>query len=212
MNDHDRHDRNDPTEPLDPTARPDPTESSDPVEANHHLQHRYPGNVRFCALCGGAMRTRVVLPDRKRFKVCERCGFVHFPGPKLVAGCLVIDTGRVLLLRRGNEPRIGTWTFPGGYVDLGETPVQAAIRETLEEVGMRVATDGLHGVYADAQNPIAAVVVYLARPGAEAPRPSPEATEVKYFAADEVPWNDLSFRTTDDALRDWVALVSKPSV
>jgi NADH pyrophosphatase NudC (nudix superfamily) len=98
-------DRIDPTEPHQPF---DPTERAGAVETNHHVQHRYPGNVRFCALCCGAMRMRVVLPDRKRLMVCERCGFVHFSGPKLVAGCLVIDAGRVLLLRRGNEPRIGS--------------------------------------------------------------------------------------------------------
>jgi ADP-ribose pyrophosphatase YjhB (NUDIX family) len=95
-------------------------------------------------------------------------------------------------------------------VDLGETPAQAALRETLEEVGMRVTADGLLGVYADAQNPIAAVVVYRAHPGVEAPSLSPEASEIKYFTPDEIPWNDLSFRTTHDALRDWVTLVEKP--
>jgi len=68
----------------------------------------------------------------------------------------VIDAGRVLLLRRGNEPRVGAWTFPGGYVDLGETPQDAATRETLEEVGMRVEAGATLGVYADPDNPIAA--------------------------------------------------------
>lgn len=212
MRDHDHRDQSDrrrPHDSHDAHQETDPYDAGEPVEANHHLQHRYPGHVRFCALCGGAMRMRIVLPDRKRFKVCERCGFVHFPGPKLVAGCLVIDAGRVLLLRRGNEPRIGTWTFPGGYVDLGETPAQAALRETLEEVEMRVTPHGLLGVYTDAQNPIAAVVVYIARPGTDAPRVSPEATETRYFAPNEIPWAELSFRTTRDALRDWIALVEK---
>ena len=152
------------------------------------------------------MRLRIVLPDNKQLKVCDRCGFVNFAGPKLVAGCLVIDAGRVLLLRRGNEPRVGMWTFPGGYVDLGETPRDAATRETLEEVGMRVEAGATLGVYADPHNPIAAVVVYLARPGTELPSLSPEATEVRYFAAAEIPWDELAFRTTHDALRDWVAL------
>lgn len=201
-----RHEHRKRKEPL-KVSNPDEPDS--PVEAKHHLQHRYPSDVTFCALCGGAMRMRMVLPDNKRFKVCERCGFVHYPGPKLVAGCLVIEQGRVLLLRRGNEPRIGTWTFPGGYVDLGETPAQAALRETLEEVGMRVAADSLLGVYADPHNPIAAVAVYLARPGLEPPGLSPEATEVRYFAPIEIPWAQLSFRTTHDALRDWTALVGK---
>ena len=74
-------------------------EDDRPVESRHEIQHQYPANVRFCALCGGAMELRTVLPDRKRLKVCSRCGFIDFQSPKLVAGCLVIDAGRVLLLR-----------------------------------------------------------------------------------------------------------------
>jgi len=179
-----------------------------PVQVNHHIQHQFPHNVRFCALCGGEMKMRSVLPDRKRFKVCHKCGFIHFPAPKLVAGCLVIDAGRVLLLRRGITPRIGKWTFPGGYVDLGETPAQAALRETREEVGMRAQLGRVLGVYSDPAHPIAAVVVYLATPGVEEASISPEATAVHYFAWQHIPWEELAFRTTQDALRDWVALVA----
>ena len=108
---------------------------------------------------------------------------IDFQSPKLVAGCLVIDAGRVLLLRRAIPPRLGYWTFPGGYVDFGEMPEPAALRETAEEVGMHVTIERLLGVYADPQNPIAAVVVYLARPGRESPGLSDEASEVRYFAA-----------------------------
>jgi ADP-ribose pyrophosphatase YjhB (NUDIX family) len=176
-----------------------------PVQANHHIQHQFPHDVRFCALCGGEMRMRIVLPDRKRFKVCRQCGFIDFPGPKLVAGCLVIDSGRVLLLRRGIMPQIGKWTFPGGYVDLGETPAEAALRETSEEVGMRAELRSLLGVYSDPANPVAAVVVYLALPGSEEASVSDEATEIRYFASQDIPWDEIAFRTTHDALRDWVA-------
>ena len=147
---------------------------------------------------------RLVLPERKRHKVCANCGFIDFPGPKLVAGCLVIDGGRVLLLRRGIVPQIGKWTFPGGYVDLGETPEQAALRETGEEVGMRVELGPLLGVFSDPADPIAAVVVYMARPGAEKPGVSDEATEVRYFAPEEIPWDEVAFQTTNDALRAWI--------
>jgi ADP-ribose pyrophosphatase YjhB (NUDIX family) len=181
------------------------TEDDAPVTANHHVQHRYPEAIRFCALCGGEMRMRIVMPDRKRLKVCAACGYVDFQGPKLVAGCLVIDSGRVLLLRRGIMPQIGRWTFPGGYVDLGETPKQAAIRETIEEVRMTVTLGPLLGLYADPAHPIAAVAVYIAAPGVEAPAISDEATEVRYFAPDEIPWDDLAFHTTREALANWIA-------
>jgi mutator protein MutT len=179
-----------------------------PVMANHHIQHQHPRNVRFCGLCGGAMRLREVLPDHKRFKVCDQCGYVDFPGPKLVAGCLVIDRGKVLLLRRGIAPQIGKWTFPGGYVDLGETPEQAAIRETMEEVGLSVRLGPLFGLFSDPADPIAAVAVYLTETVRGKPVLSEEATEVRYFAPHELPWDDLAFHTTEAALKFWVERAS----
>src|SRR5208283_2604003 len=166
-----------------------------------------PQNIRFCGLCGGTMRMREVLPDHKHFKVCGECGYVDFPGPKLVAGCFVIDAGRVLLLRRGIMPRIGQWTFPGGYVDLGETPEQAAVRETAEEVGMNVRLGAMLGLFSDPANPLAAVAVYLAEPGSETPGLSAEATEVRYFAPSEIPWNELAFPTTAASLKAWLMMI-----
>lgn len=182
--------------------------ADDPIHANHHRQREYPAQVKFCPLCGGAMAERVVLPDRKRHKVCRRCGFVYFVGPKLVAGCLVVERRRVLLLRRGIEPALGRWTFPGGFVDVGETPIEAALRETVEEVGMTVRIGALLGVYADPAHPLHIVTVYRAAPGSEGPSLSDEATEVRYFAAADVPWDELAFPTTHDALTDWAASVS----
>ncbi len=178
-----------------------------PIEANHKVQHRYPRDIRYCPLCGAGMNERLIIPDHKRVKTCSACGFVYFQGPKLVAGCLVESESRVLLLRRGIEPSLGLWTFPGGYVDLGETPSDAALRETAEEVGMNVRLGALLGIYADPAHPIAAVAVYLAEPGHEPPALSLEATEVRYFAADEIPWPELAFRTTRDALSDWTARI-----
>ena len=109
-----------------------------------------------------------------------------------------------MLLRRAIPPQIGKWTLPGGYVDLGETPAQAALRETFEEVGMRVTIERLLGVYADTANPVAAIVAYIAKPGAEEPGTSQEASEVRYFAADEIPWDEIAFPTAREALTDWV--------
>ena len=151
----------------------------------------------------------MLAPENVERKVCTRCGFVLFPGPKLVAGCFVVDSGRVLLIRRGIEPALGKWTFPGGYVDFGENSADAAVRETLEEVGMRVKLGALLGVFTDLTAPALTVVVYLAEPGDEAPAISDEASETRYFAPDDIPWHDLAFPTTADALTAWVASVRK---
>jgi ADP-ribose pyrophosphatase YjhB (NUDIX family) len=181
--------------------------SDKPVHANHQVQHRFPAEVNFCALCGAEMEQRIVLPDRRRHRVCPRCGFVFFAAPKLVAGCLVIDGGRVLLLKRGLEPALGKWTFPGGFVDFAEPAAEAALRETAEEVGMRVRLGPVLGVYTDPANAKAQVVVYRAEPDGGEPTTSEEATEVRYFAPDEIPWDELAFRSTLDALTDWAASV-----
>jgi mutator protein MutT len=175
-----------------------------PVEINHDVQHRYPREINFCALCGGIMTLRLVLPDRRRYRVCSRCGYVAFLSPKLVAGCLVVENGCVLLLRRAINPQLGRWTFPGGYVDLSETPVQAAVRETREEVGMDVQIGNLLGLYWSEPHPSAVVAVYLATPAKGSPKTSEEAAEVSYFAPDRIPWEDIAFGTTRAALHDWV--------
>lgn len=178
-----------------------------PVHPNHRVQREYPAKVKFCPLCGAAMAPRPIAPENVRRNVCTRCGFVHFPGPKLVAGCFVVDGGRVLLLRRGIEPAVGKWTFPGGYVDFGENSADAAVRETREEVGMRVALGPLLGVFTDLTNPALTVVIYLAAPRAGAPSLSEEASEVRYFDPDEIPWPEIAFPTTAGALTAWVAQV-----
>ncbi|HEY6417864.1 MAG TPA: NUDIX hydrolase [Candidatus Binataceae bacterium] len=182
-----------------------------PVHANHHVQHQFPAKVRFCALCGAEMRSRVVLPDRKRRQVCSRCGFVYFPAPRLVAGCVIVDeaAGAVLLIKRGLEPSLGKWTFPGGFVEADESAADAALRETVEEVGMHVRLGPVLGVYSDLENAVSTVVTFLATPGAEAPTTSDEAPDVRYFARDAIPWDQLAFRSTIAALTDWAAIKTK---
>jgi ADP-ribose pyrophosphatase YjhB (NUDIX family) len=161
-------------------------------------------------MCGGALEIRIVVLDNKENKVCIKCGFVYFLGPKLVAGCIVADGDRTLLLRRGLEPSMGKWTYPGGFVDLGETPEKCALRETVEEVGMTVRNPELLGIYADRKDPTPIIVVtYLAKPGAETSIVTAEATEVRYFGIDEIPWSDLAFDTTVQAMEAWVALMRK---
>jgi len=181
------------------------------VHANHHIQHEYPRNVRFCPMCGGALEMRMVAPDLKENKVCMKCGFVYFLTPKLVAGCIIADGDRTLLLRRGFEPSLGKWTYPGGFVDWNETPEKCAVRETFEEVGMTLRDPELLGIYADRHEPSPIIVVsYVASPGAETPMVTPEATEVRYFAANEISWNDLAFDTTVQAMEAWAKKIGKP--
>jgi 8-oxo-dGTP diphosphatase len=72
----------------------------------------------------------------------------EYPDSPLVGvGAVIIDDGRVLLVKRGHPPLAGEWSIPGGVLELGETLRQAAIREAQEETGLTVETTELLGVY-----------------------------------------------------------------
>jgi ADP-ribose pyrophosphatase YjhB (NUDIX family) len=123
--------------------------------------------------------------------------------PKVAVGTIVSHDGGLVLLRRGIEPGYGKWVFPGGFVDRGETLEEAAARETLEEVGLEVATDGLLGAYSYREFPVV-VVVYAARVTGGRLMAGDEALEAKTFAVDSLPWDDLAFASTKQALADYV--------
>ncbi len=113
--------------------------------------------------------------------------------------------GKIILLRRGIEPQKGLWTYPAGFVELGESVVEGAARETKEEVGLDIKVGPVFGVYSYSDAGVV-VVVYLADVVGGAVRPCAEASEIKEFKLEEIPWDDLAFRSTRDALSDWLKL------
>jgi 8-oxo-dGTP diphosphatase len=155
--------------------------------------------ARFCPRCGKP--ADVDFPQRI---ACSHCGYVAYYNPKPVAGAIPVDDGgRVILLRRGFDPGRGRWTFPGGFVDLGETVEDAARRETEEELEIAIELGPLVGVYSRADERVVLVVYHALALGE--PRATAEAVEVRAFALSEIPWDELAFWSTDRALRDVLA-------
>jgi ADP-ribose pyrophosphatase YjhB (NUDIX family) len=151
--------------------------------------------ARFCPRCGEP--ADVTFPRRIG---CTHCGYAAYFNPKPVAAAIPVDEhGRVILLRRGFDPGKGLWTFPGGFVDLGESVEAAALRETDEELGLTVELGSLIGVYSRADERVV-LIVYRARAVGE-PRTTPEAVEVRAFTQAEIPWGELAFWSTEEALR-----------
>lgn len=170
-----------------------------------------PQEPRYCHQCGAAVRRQYVEDEQRERLVCQACGLVHYLNPRIVAAAIPERDGadgrrRLLLMRRALEPRRGYWTPPGGFVELGESTEEAALREGEEEVGLPLELAGLLGVYSRTAAGVV-VVVYRARALREEPRLGGEALEARWFTADAIPWNDLAFETTVRALRDWVASV-----
>lgn len=141
--------------------------------------------------------------DRERL-ICGDCGFIAYENPKIVTGSVVSVGGKILLCRRAIEPRRGFWTIPAGYMELGETVEDAARREAWEEARADLVLDGILAVYSIAR--IGQVQVLfrasLANPGFE---PGPESLEVRLFAWEDIPWDDLAFPTVHWVLHAWRA-------
>ena len=157
----------------------------------------------FCPACGERVEPRVLEADHRPRLVCPN-GHVTWRNPRIVVGTLPVDGGRVFLARRGIEPALGRWSYPGGFLEVGEAAQEGARRETEEETELRIEVGRLIGVYS---RPYAAVVtiIYEATVVGGRPEPAAETTEVRGFSPDEVPWDELAFTTTESALRDWVA-------
>ena len=162
-----------------------------------------PTTVRFCPLCGGRLNRAPVPPDQREQAVCGACGFVFYLNPKVVAGPIPERDGRILLTRRAINPGRGLWTFPGGFVDFGETVSDAALRETWEETGLTVELTGLLNVYSYPAAPV--IIVYTARVTSGALTGCSENDRLEWLRPGEIPWDALAFPSTREALREWVA-------
>jgi 8-oxo-dGTP diphosphatase len=177
------------------------------VEQHHH--HHGHGHIefRYCPRCGGGLERRAVKPKEPERLVCQACSFIFYQDPKVVAGTVFTLEGGIVLLKRGVEPALGKWVFPGGYVDRGESVQEAAIRETKEESNLDVKLGSLLNVYSYPRSPV--IVVYTAQVIEGTLAAADESTDAATFRPAEIPWNDLAFESTKDALNDYVRLYLK---
>jgi ADP-ribose pyrophosphatase YjhB (NUDIX family) len=159
--------------------------------------------VKYCPRCGTGLEERYLPEEQHIRKICPECGFIFYLNPKVVAGAVPRQDGRIWLVRRSIEPSWGSWTFPGGYVDLGERVPDAAIRETFEETLLNIRLDDLLNVYSYSNVGIV-LVVYCATVIGGVAGATPESQEVKAFNLDDIPWTSLAFPSTRDALADYL--------
>ena len=158
---------------------------------------------RFCPACGNPVEARILEEDHRARLVCAE-GHVTWRNPRIVVGTLPVRDGRVHLARRAIEPGSGRWTYPGGFLEVGESAQEGARRETEEETELRVEIGPLVGIYSRPSVAIVTVIFEATVVGGR-PEPGVETTEVRAFEPDAIPWDELAFTTVESALRDWVA-------
>jgi ADP-ribose pyrophosphatase YjhB (NUDIX family) len=167
-----------------------------------HLHDERP--YSFCPVCGGELEPRSLKANEPERLVCLRCGFVFYLDPKVAVGTIITDDqGRILLVKRAIDPGYGKWVYPGGYVDRGEPVHGAAVREAKEEAGLDVRLDRLINVYSyPGRAPV--IIVFAASIVGGELCCDDEGLEAKWFPPDEIPWGELAFSSTHDALREYL--------
>jgi ADP-ribose pyrophosphatase YjhB (NUDIX family) len=183
--------------------RPDYPASVPQRDASDLLPMTLGGEPSFCPACGRPLTSRILEADHRPRLVCPE-GHVTWRNPRLVVGTLPIGRGRVYLARRAIEPASGRWTYPGGFLEVGESAQEGARRETEEETKLLVEVGGLIGAYSRPHVGIVTLIFEATVIGGQA-LPGAETAEVRGFDPDEIPWDELAFTTVESALRDWIA-------
>lgn len=162
-------------------------------------------SLNHCSRCGGTLVFGPIPGEDRERLACSGCGHIAYVNPRLVVTTFPItDDGEILLIRRGIEPGKGWWAQPGGFLEIDETVHQAAIRETWEETGLLVEPGDIIGLYTRLEASVV-TIAFEARIVGGTAAPTPEATEIRSYAPEAVPWPDIAFSTTIWALRDWFA-------
>jgi ADP-ribose pyrophosphatase YjhB (NUDIX family) len=163
-----------------------------------------PRRIKHCRVCGTEVAYLVPTDDNRERATCPACGEIHYENPINVVGTVPVWDESVLLCRRNIEPRYGLWTLPAGFLELGESTAEGALRETDEEAGAHVELQDLFTVL-DVVRAGQVHFFYRARMLDTHLAPGPETIEARLFREHEVPWDELAFRTVRMTLEHYFA-------
>ena len=161
--------------------------------------------IRYCRTCGSAVEYRIPNDgDTRERAVCPACHTIHYENPLNVVGTIPVLDGKVLLCKRNIEPRKGKWTLPAGFMELQETSAQGAARETVEEAGAQFTLGPLFSLL-NVPRVGQVHLFYRATLLSDVFAPGYETMEARLFTEEEVPWDELAFRTVRETLLRYFA-------
>ncbi len=145
-------------------------------------------NFTYCPFCGQKLEAKFI--DGKDRQRCPVCRFVDYKNPLPVTTAIAVRDGRYLLIKRGLAPRKGSWSFPSGFIEEGESAAEACLRELREETGLSGSIEKLVAVarvedrelYGDML-----AVIYLVAVAEGEPTAGEDAEDVRFFEECELP-------------------------
>lgn len=160
--------------------------------------------MKFCSECGNPVHEEIPAGDHARRHVCAACGTIHYRNPKVIVGVIPEWGDQILFCKRAIEPRLGLWTFPAGFLELGETTAQGAAREALEEARADVE---VHDLLAVINVPYVSQVymIHRGRMRTAEHGPTPESSETVLLREDQIPWDHIAFPTIFHSLKFFCA-------
>jgi ADP-ribose pyrophosphatase YjhB (NUDIX family) len=158
--------------------------------------------MKHCPECGTRLEARWIPADARERLVCAPCDAVRYENPRILVALMLTYGERLLLCRRAQQPSLGTWTPPSGFMERGETLERAAVRETFEEAGVQIDPEKL-SLYSVSSLPFISEVYVIFRGAVDSDvcRPGSESLEVGYFSEQEVPWSQLAYAEMPNFLR-----------
>ena len=143
-------------------------------------------DFKFCPKCGQKLELKMV-GNHQRL-VCSFCQFVFYQNPKPTVGIFVINGKKVLLAKRGIEPFKGWWDSVGGFIEEGESPEEAAIREAKEETNLDIKLGEILGAGKDIYSGQHIIpIAFAAKLIGGVPQPADDVVELKWFSLDSLP-------------------------
>lgn len=157
---------------------------------------------KHCSICGTDLKE-----EGNNLK-CAKCAFVNYRNPRPTATALVLHKNRLLLTKRAGEPFKDWWDLPGGFIERGETPEQAAIRELKEETGLNIKIKKIFGIYPGTYpsefDPFHILsIVYLADSFTKTLKALDDVCESKWFEKKDIP-EKFAFDSNQLIIKDFL--------
>ena len=150
----------------------------------------------FCYYCAHGL-TQKKIEGRVRL-FCEKCALPLYENPLPAACLMVVDqNNKLLLVKRSVQPRLGFWCLPGGFMELGESPEETALRELKEETALNGESTKLFQVAANHSDQYHTVIIicYLVKKFSGVPQAGDDASQVKWWSREELP--EIAFSSHD---------------